>query len=377
MIILALFSSLASASTICGAYFLSPKVVIVSGTDRPGSNTFNITRQVQDILKARGQDSTLLNLAEIDKAWFNAEYFKPHADFKARFISKISEADAVLFVFPEYYGDIPGILKMFIDYVNPMSAFTSKPIGMISNSDGVLGGQKGAETLSGIMRHRKADVIGEAYVMIPEISKKLVDSRIADAALIQRIDVALQALVRRASTKFQVQEQMNSFLDTAISARIPISAALNSRVDLMGIVSNVEYDSRGFPISITIKGAAAILDEGKTISYQLVARQAYGLFAPIWQVKTAKGTKSLSDYNTVEKLAEIGLVEREPVKLTYVSGYEIQGTLAKAHFSGDKLQVLTLNNVTILKDGQPTQKHVIDVYDLPVGENILGVTSHK
>lgn len=191
--------ALETHATSCGAQFTSPKIALISGTDRPGSSTLKISRQVEELLKEKGRDVSLLNLAEMDKSELNGDYFNPSAVFKEKFISKLEEADAVLFVFPEYYGDMPGVLKMFIDYLASARVFAGKPIGMIADSDGILGGQKGAETLSGIMRHRKADVIGESLVLIPNVNQKIENDRLQDPALIERLENSVGALVKRAS----------------------------------------------------------------------------------------------------------------------------------------------------------------------------------
>lgn len=199
LILLVALTALEAHAGICGAHFVSPKIAIISGTDRSGSSTLKISRQVEELLKTKGREVSLLNLAEMDKSELNGDYFNPSAVFKEKFITKLEEADAVLFVFPEYYGDMPGVLKLFIDYLASASVFAGKPIGMVADSDGILGGQKGAETLSGIMRHRKADVIGESLVLIPDVNKKLQSDRLEDPALMQRLENSLDALVKRAS----------------------------------------------------------------------------------------------------------------------------------------------------------------------------------
>ena len=66
----------------------------------------------------------------------------PPADWVA-FRERIKQADAVLFVTPEYNRSMPGVLKNAIDVASRpygQSVFNGKPGGVISNSPGAIGG---------------------------------------------------------------------------------------------------------------------------------------------------------------------------------------------------------------------------------------------
>jgi chromate reductase len=59
------------------------------------------------------------------------------------FKSRISRADAVLFVTPEYNRSVPGVLKNAIDVASRpygQSAWDGKPAGIVSVSPGAIGG---------------------------------------------------------------------------------------------------------------------------------------------------------------------------------------------------------------------------------------------
>jgi chromate reductase len=73
----------------------------------------------------------------------------PPADWLA-FREKIQKSDAVLFVTPEYNRSIPGVLKNAIDVgsrPSGQSSFKTKPIGIVANSPGPLGGMAAAMNL--------------------------------------------------------------------------------------------------------------------------------------------------------------------------------------------------------------------------------------
>src|ERR1700754_920142 len=70
----------------------------------------------------------------------------PPADWVA-FRDKLQKSNGVLFVTPEYNRSIPGVLKNAIDVGSRpygKSSFLGKPIGIVSNSPGVLGGGNAA-----------------------------------------------------------------------------------------------------------------------------------------------------------------------------------------------------------------------------------------
>jgi len=77
----------------------------------------------------------------------------PPADWLS-FREKLQKSDGVIFVTPEYNRAIPGVLKNAIDVASRpygKSSFNGKPIGIIANSPGPLGGVSAAKTLQTIL----------------------------------------------------------------------------------------------------------------------------------------------------------------------------------------------------------------------------------
>lgn len=77
----------------------------------------------------------------------------PPADWLA-FREKLQKSNGVLFVTPEYNRSIPGVLKNAIDVGSRpygKSSFLGKPVGIISNSPGPLGGVSAAKHLQNIL----------------------------------------------------------------------------------------------------------------------------------------------------------------------------------------------------------------------------------
>src|SRR5437016_13502403 len=86
----------------------------------------------------------------------------PPADWLA-FREKLQKSNGVLFVTPEYNRSIPGVLKNAIDVGSRpygKSSFLGKPVGIVSNSPGVLGGVSAAMNL----KQQLPGKIGRAHV---------------------------------------------------------------------------------------------------------------------------------------------------------------------------------------------------------------------
>jgi chromate reductase len=87
----------------------------------------------------------------------------PPADWLA-FREKLQKSDGVLFVTPEYNRSIPGVLKNAIDVGSRpygKSSFLGKPVGIVSNSPGPLGGVNAAKHLQHILPGISGPILGQ------------------------------------------------------------------------------------------------------------------------------------------------------------------------------------------------------------------------
>jgi chromate reductase len=92
----------------------------------------------------------------------------PPADWLA-FREKIQKSQGVLFVTPEYNRAIPGVLKNAIDVGSRpygKSSFLEKPIGIVSNSPGPLGGVNAAKSLQNILPGISGVIMGQPEIYL-------------------------------------------------------------------------------------------------------------------------------------------------------------------------------------------------------------------
>ena len=147
-------------------------VAIISGTNRPNSNTRKVTARVEAIYKSLGVEFQLLDLADMPPEIFSpASYAEKPAAFK-KFTDAILASDGVVIVTPEYNGGIPGVLKYFIDMLPFPDSFEHRPVCFVGLAMGIWGALRPVEQLQAIFGYHNAFIFPER-VFMPGIGKLL------------------------------------------------------------------------------------------------------------------------------------------------------------------------------------------------------------
>ncbi len=147
-------------------------IVIISGTNRPGSNTRKVTTHIEGSYKKLGVRTQTLDLAELPPEIFSPKsYAEKPAGFK-KFTDVILAADGLVVVTPEYNGGMPGILKYFIDMLPFPESFEQRPVCFVGLAKGMWGALRPVEQLQAIFGYRNALVFPER-VFMPGIDKLL------------------------------------------------------------------------------------------------------------------------------------------------------------------------------------------------------------
>jgi chromate reductase len=162
-------------------------IVIISGTNRPDSNTRKVAAQVEGIYKAMGVKTHLLDLATLPPEIFSPSSYGTKPAGFAKFTDAILGADGLVVVTPEYNGGIPGILKYFIDMLPFPESFENRPVCFVGVSAGIWGAIRPIEQLQAIFGYRNGFIYPER-VFMPGIHKLLdASGKIADAELAGRL----------------------------------------------------------------------------------------------------------------------------------------------------------------------------------------------
>ena len=136
-------------------------IVTIAGSLRKESFSLKVANALAKLAPA----SLKLDVVTLQGiSFFNQDLeANPPADWLA-FREKIQKSDGVLFVTPEYNRAIPGVLKNAIDVASRpygKSSFLGKPIGIVSNSPGPLGGVNAAKSLQNILPGICGPIMGQ------------------------------------------------------------------------------------------------------------------------------------------------------------------------------------------------------------------------
>jgi chromate reductase, NAD(P)H dehydrogenase (quinone) len=141
-------------------------VVVIVGSLRKESFTLKIANALAKLAPA----SLKLDLVTLHGlSFFNQDMeATPPADWLA-LRDKIQKSSGVLFVTPEYNRSIPGVLKNAIDVASRpygKSSFLGKPVGIVSNSPGPLGGVSAAKHLQNILPGISGPILGQPEIYL-------------------------------------------------------------------------------------------------------------------------------------------------------------------------------------------------------------------
>src|SRR5271163_4983965 len=144
-------------------------IVTIVGSLRKESFSLRIANALAKLAPASLKlDITTLH----DISFFNQDLeANPPADWVA-FRDKLQKSDGVLFVTPEYNRSIPGVLKNAIDVGSRpygKSSFLGKPIGIVSNSPGPLGGVSAGMNLKQILPGYSGTIMGQPEIYLNNI----------------------------------------------------------------------------------------------------------------------------------------------------------------------------------------------------------------
>jgi chromate reductase len=141
-------------------------IVLIVGSLRKESFTLKIANALTKL----APETLKLNVVTLhDISFFNQDIeATPPADWVA-FREKLQKSNGVLFVTPEYNRSIPGVLKNAIDVGSRpfgKSSFLGKPIGIIGNSPGPLGGVSAVKHLQNILPGISGPILGQPEVYL-------------------------------------------------------------------------------------------------------------------------------------------------------------------------------------------------------------------
>lgn len=152
------------------------KLQIIVGTTRPGRLTERLGKWVASEAKSL-EDTTveIVDLADYPMPFLDepiSPRYNPNRQINevaGKWVAKLAEADAYIFVTPEYNHSIPGVLKNALDYVT--FEFIHKPATVVSH--GTVGGARATMHLKEILSESRAAVVPLAVAFPARVSESI------------------------------------------------------------------------------------------------------------------------------------------------------------------------------------------------------------
>ena len=162
-------------------------ITVISGTNRPESNTRKVAGLVLEALAKNGEPAQIVDLAELPDDLFASSSYAVKPDGFAPHQEAILSTDGILTVVPEYNGSFPGVLKYFIDMLRFPDCLYEKPAAFIGISAGPWGAVRAVEHLEMVFQYRHAHLFGRRC-FIPGIGQALGEAgRLTDPKIEERL----------------------------------------------------------------------------------------------------------------------------------------------------------------------------------------------
>ncbi len=171
-------------------------ITIISGTNRPHSNTLKIAKYYQRSLLNRGQETQLFNLEDLPDTLIKSDLYGHRSEAFLPIQEMVTNTTKFLFIIPEYNGSFPGVLKTFVDACDFPNSFYNKKAALVGVSSGKYGNIRGVDHFGGICSYLHLNVL-PLRIHISSIKLEMNDS---------------QDLFKEDTLKFTA-EQMDKFIE--------------------------------------------------------------------------------------------------------------------------------------------------------------------
>ncbi len=158
------------------------KILFVPGSLRQASSSKATVRALQARMPSE-IEATVADIGVLPH--YNADVTDDPA--VAKWTGQVRDADALVFVTPEYNYSIPGVLKNAIDWASRPafeSVFKGKPCFVVTVSGGALGGARAQAHLKYVLNGMLAPVFPCKEIVVPMANAKVEDGVLTDAAVL-------------------------------------------------------------------------------------------------------------------------------------------------------------------------------------------------
>jgi chromate reductase, NAD(P)H dehydrogenase (quinone) len=155
---------------------------VISGTNRSKSLTKRFAEVYVKLLKAQGVEAQFFHLENLPDEVFSSDVYEKVKQPSVKKIQDLFEGTSkFIFIYPEYNGSFPGILKLLIDVMDPKIAFHGRKAGLIGISTGRAGNLRGLDHMTAVLQHMQVTVM--PYLLpVSKVQAELTEGHISEAA---------------------------------------------------------------------------------------------------------------------------------------------------------------------------------------------------
>jgi NAD(P)H-dependent FMN reductase len=170
-------------------------ITIICGTNRKNSRSSFFAEQYHNILKNKGIESNILSMEEYPGDLSVHDIYKYNHPGINNLVEKyIKPAEKLVFIIPEYNGGVPGILKLFIDSVDP-KIFIGKKAGLVGIATGRSGNLRGLDHMAAMLNYLQTEVMA-FKLPISRIDTLMQDGNLHDEATLKAMELHADKLIK-------------------------------------------------------------------------------------------------------------------------------------------------------------------------------------
>lgn len=140
-------------------------LTIISGTNRPNSNTRKIATAYSTALSQLNIENQLFSLDQLPDDFIVSDFYgKRSPAFQGMLDQFILPAEKLVMVVPEYNGSYPGIFKLLIDAIPPAN-LQGKKAALVGVASGRGGNLRGVDDLTNAFHYLQINVFYQKLII--------------------------------------------------------------------------------------------------------------------------------------------------------------------------------------------------------------------
>lgn len=163
-------------------------ISVICGTHRPQNQTLAVVNKYAEILKKLGEEVRVLKMDDLPENFMVTNTFGKASHGLDDVVQKfVVESDKFVFIAPEYNGSYPGILKVFLDAVPPIT-WKGKKAALVGVASGRAGNLRGMDHLTDVLHHLRVEVFS-LKIPISKLNTLISDGEMVDADTLKVLEM--------------------------------------------------------------------------------------------------------------------------------------------------------------------------------------------